>query len=302
MTAPILAWHGPAPDMVDPGLTPDFREWLKRSPFRDQDFARDELKGGSFGGRVVGSQEVERTPVVFVHGNGDAALGSVGGPFNGWQEVVRTFVAAGYGPESLYGTTWGPADPTRVLSQSHDRSRVGRIRRFVEAVLAYTGHPRVHLVAHSMGVTLARKAVHGGRLVDARGPIDLGPSLQAQLSTFVGIAGANRGLAVARTNPLVRVWNPLDGFYPGLDTSAGVVGLSRFLRDINNRDPEAERVYSIWSRKDAVVDVSLGGIPSGRIPSQQDEVVFDDLDHFQVKDRSGAVLLDLLKDAGRNPA
>lgn len=277
------------------GLQPDFRAWLKDSRFRRHDFSRDDVRGGSFGGRTSARQSIDAVPVVFVHGNGDSALGSGGRYFNGWQVPLQDFLPQGYGPELLYGTTWGPADPKLGLLQSHDRTRVGQVRAFIESVLEYTGAPRVHVVAHSMGVTLTRKALQGGRLVDGRGPVDLGPSLRERVDAFIGIAGANLGLNAARSNPLVRVWNPLNGFFPGLPTPLGVVGRSRFLVDINRRQGEARRVYSIWSRADAIVDVSVGGAPSGRIPGQRSEVVFDDLDHFQIKDRTGPVVLQLIR-------
>jgi triacylglycerol lipase len=276
------------------GLTPHFRAWLASSPYHGEDFARGELAGGSFGGRLAEDQAVERAPVVFVHGNGDAALGSGGPLFNGWVPVLGAFLGAGYGFESLYGTTWGPADPLQVKQQSHDRRRVLHVRRFIEAVLDYTGHGRAQVVAHSMGVTLARKAILGGRLVDERGWLDLGPSLASRVGGFVGIAGANQGLSVALRNPLVRVWNPINGFFPGIPSPVGPVGKSLILQDLNRRPRAAARVYSIWSRRDGIVDVSVDGVPSGRIPRQDDEVVFDALDHFEVKDRAGPVLLELI--------
>ncbi|MEM9112389.1 MAG: lipase [Myxococcota bacterium] len=278
---------------ITSGLTPHFRGWLGRSAFGADGFDRPELQGGSFGGRFVPEQPVKGPPFVFIHGNGDAALGSGGPLFNGWTEVLGSFLAAGYGFERLYGTTWGPADPRLVRRQSHDRHRVGRVRRFIEAVLAYTGQPRANVVAHSMGVTLARKAIQGGRLLDERGWTELGPPLASRIGTFIGIAGANQGLRAALRNPLVRAWNPINGFFPGLPSPLGFVGQSLFLKDVNRRPRAAARVYSIWSRGDGIVDVSLGGRPSARIPMQDDEVVFEDLNHFEVKDRAGPTLIEL---------
>lgn len=44
-----------------------------------------------------------------------------------------------------------------------------RIRNFIEAVLEYTRKPYVHIIGHSMGVTIARKAIKGGQAVDHSG-------------------------------------------------------------------------------------------------------------------------------------
>lgn len=40
------------------------------------------------------------------------------------------------------------------------------MRAFVEAVLAYTGSPQVSIVTHSMGVTIGRKIIKGGKAQD----------------------------------------------------------------------------------------------------------------------------------------
>ena len=76
----------------------------------------------------------------------------------------RQFLAAGYTPAELYATTWGPADPGKAGDQVHSGEHVQRIRAFMEAVLAYTGAERLDLIGHSMGVTLARRAILGGYL------------------------------------------------------------------------------------------------------------------------------------------
>lgn len=36
------------------------------------------------------------------------------------------------------------------------------LRKFIEAVLKYTGAEEIDLIAHSMGVTLSRRALKGG--------------------------------------------------------------------------------------------------------------------------------------------
>jgi triacylglycerol lipase len=77
------------------------------------------------------------------------------------------------------------------------------LRGFVEAVLAYTGASKVNIIGHSMGVTLGRKVVQGGRVASGPNPFDLGPSLASKVETFIGIAGANWGLTTCYLLPTI---------------------------------------------------------------------------------------------------
>lgn len=40
------------------------------------------------------------------------------------------------------------------------------MRAFVEAVIEYTGAPKVNIIGHSMGVTIGRKVIKGGSATD----------------------------------------------------------------------------------------------------------------------------------------
>jgi triacylglycerol esterase/lipase EstA (alpha/beta hydrolase family) len=42
------------------------------------------------------------------------------------------------------------------------------MRAFVEAVLAYTKAPKVIIIGHSMGVTIGRKIIKGGKAEDEK--------------------------------------------------------------------------------------------------------------------------------------
>ena len=285
------------PELAAGGLSPDFRAWLTHKGYDPFQFARDDLEGGSFGGRQSPGQALRNQPVVFVHGNSDRAAGeSTQGPV-GWTAVIRQFLAAGYTPAELYATTWGPADPEKAGDQVHSADHVQRIRAFMEAVLAYTGAERLDVIAHSMGVTLARRAILGGNL-DGHA---LGPPLTGQIDTFVGIAGANRGLTAcyfARQSPTC---SNQDGFFPGYAFFWGVTGLSDFLRELNAQSVfEGSHVYSIWSRADQVI--GFGGLVYGkytsRIPGQDGEKVYDryPYGHFCVRDLSARVQLEMVRD------
>jgi triacylglycerol lipase len=62
----------------------------------------------------------------------------------------------------MYTTTWGPADPNKASNNTHNKDYIMRIRAFVEAVIKYTGVPKVNIIGHSMGVTIGRKVIKGG--------------------------------------------------------------------------------------------------------------------------------------------
>jgi len=67
-----------------------------------------------------------------------------------------------------------------------DDDNVVDLCRFIEAVQAYTGSQQIDIVAHSLGVTIARRLMA------------LYPQLARDVVAFVGIAGANHGTTVCR--------------------------------------------------------------------------------------------------------
>ena len=71
-------------------------------------------------------------------------------------------MAKGYTTADLYATSWGDNKQAHAGSRTHSCLVVMRLRRFVEAVLSYTGATKVSIISHSMGVTLMRKVVKGG--------------------------------------------------------------------------------------------------------------------------------------------
>ena len=279
----------PVQASVPAGLTPHFRRWLEARGLAGQHFERDDLAGGSFGGRHREGDEVRRIPVVFIHGNSDRALGQEGSStFTGWMASLAYFQAKGYAPWELYATTWGPADRDQGSRQTHGRAYLMQVRAFLRAVKDYTGAEKVSVVAHSMGVTLARKAILGGPGVDAEGAYDLGAPLTPMIDTFVGIAGANLGLqACAQVPDLVPACSTRDGFFPGYGPDGK--GLSAFLAGLQvSSHYEGARVYAIWSTEDALI--GPGNLAWGRatspIPGQDGEKVFREAPygHIGVKD------------------
>ncbi|KAK5974324.1 Triacylglycerol lipase [Trichostrongylus colubriformis] len=171
--------------------------------------------------------------------------------------------------------------------------------RFIEAVIQYTGARKVDVIAHSVGVVLARKALKGGSLIGTDGNCTLGPPLTAKIDTFVGIAGPNYGLCVCQLAQTVPAWcNALDGLYPGYTCQDQLLcgytsgnckqeNYSALLEKLNN-DParEADHVYAMWSDVDEVLLFRgmTWGKPTSRIPGMNGRWVSDRNGHGAMKD------------------
>lgn len=281
---------------VDKGsrYSEDFRSWLNTHGYGGYDFAKGNLP--SFGGKSGPGDKPVNEPVIFIHGNGGSAAD--------WDTSVRTFKSQGYKDSELYGMTWGPNDIKRVGEATHSKKYLSEVRAFIQAVKEYTGAEKVDVIGHSMGVTLSRKAIQGGTGTASDGSYDLGKPLTHDVDTFVGVAGANRGLTSAYLFPIAPTTNALDGFYPGVATPFGVVGQSKILQDINQTPhDEGQHVYSIWSPADEIVNAGAplgGGLvygePTSRIPGQDGEKVYAFKGHFQLKDDTAEEQLRMVRD------
>ena len=277
------------------GLSTDFRNWLSANGYSSYDFARPGVPGGSYGGRAFAGQAVVNQPVIFIHGNSDSALGTGSSLATGWRASIEYFKSQGYTSAELYATTWGPASAALSPQQYHSKDYLTRLRAFVLAVKAYTGAAKVDIVTHSMGVTLGRKIVKGGSGNDslAGGAYNLGSALTSSVDTFVGIAGANRGLtACYMTGPTTPTCGSTNGLYPGyLVGGFGPYGVSSFLVDLAATSHyEGTYVYTLWSSADEVIGYGtiVYGTSTCRIPSQNGEKTFSSYPygHVGVKDQT----------------
>ncbi|CAJ0569296.1 unnamed protein product, partial [Mesorhabditis spiculigera] len=188
-----------AADPVGP-ITTHFEEWLKSNGYGEFDYARRDLgEVGSYGGKKDDHQEVQQTPIVFIHGNTDGALKEPGPYSSGSSAQIAYFESKGYTQAELYVTTWGNRRLDEAAYQAHNCSTLVRLRRFVEAVLKYTGKKAIHLSGHSMGVTLARKVAKGGKVTEKLNgnTCDLGPPLTEQIDVFWGSAARTTACAPA---------------------------------------------------------------------------------------------------------
>lgn len=278
------------------GLSTDFRNWLTANGYGSYGFARTDVPGGSYGGRSVAGQAVVNQPVIFIHGNSDSALGTGSSLATGWRSSIEYFKSQGYTSAELYATTWGPANAAFASQQYHSKDYLTRLRAFVNAVKAYTGATKVDMVTHSMGVTLMRKVIKGGSGNDslAGGAYNLGAALTSSVDTFVGIAGANRGLTNCFiSGPTTPTCGSTNGLYPGyLIGGFGPYGVSSFLVDLAAASHyEGSYVYTIWSSADEVIGYGtiVYGASTCRIPAQNGEKTFSGYPygHIGSKDQTG---------------
>jgi len=127
------------------------------------------IEDASLGKPVIGfgaAGPVTRTPVIFLHGNNDVpyAAGTCQ-PFQGnIQRLAQYFADNGYSTSELWGLGY-QGDQCDLLQDNTRRSGVAHtatanvddLRRFVHAVMAYTGATEVDIVGHSLGAVLARE-------------------------------------------------------------------------------------------------------------------------------------------------
>jgi triacylglycerol lipase len=277
----------------DSRFSNDFKTWLNANGYGKYDFAKGNVP--AFGGKAKAGEKVTKEPVIFIHGNSDSAAG--------WKGSIETFSKNGYKPSEMYAMTWGPMDPMKSGQQYHSEKNLEEVRAFIQAVKEYTGAEKVDVVGHSMGVTLARKAILGGYATDAAdgGQYYIGPSLTASVDTFVGIAGANRGLTscyqTGGTTPTCAATN---GLYPGYWNGFGVSGRSAYLDNLySSSGYEGAFRYSIWSTVDEIIgygDVVYYDYTS-RIPGQTGEKTYSSAPygHFGLKDQTQAVQYSMVK-------
>jgi pimeloyl-ACP methyl ester carboxylesterase len=150
------------------------------------------ITDASLGTPVIGfgaAGPVVHTPVIFVHGNNDTPFPTLCNPlFGSVQRFAQFFAEHGYASSELWALGYQGnqcdlfADPTKRSGVAHSTlANVPDLRAFVRAVLAYTGAPQVDIVAHSIGVTLAREWMRE----DQAYPL---------VRRFVAIDGPNHGI------------------------------------------------------------------------------------------------------------
>ena len=181
--------------------------------------------GVGYGGFGGGTCTATRTPVVFLHGNGDTAIsfdmppGTVSGYTKPARSQYDELKAAGYNDCELFGVTYLSADErANPQVNYHEPYTYNLIKAFIDKVKAYTGKAKVDIVAHSLGSSMALATM---KYYGSAGSV----------RRFVNIAGGIRGLRTCLATGYVSALAPTcnaEGFYPfsyytfGLYPSTGV--------------------------------------------------------------------------------
>ncbi|CAB3399689.1 unnamed protein product [Caenorhabditis bovis] len=256
---------------------------------------------GSFGGAESETPKILNTPIVFIHGNSDSALKHGTDIYqSGWNQVLEFFLENGYTMSELYGMTYGDRNISNSYTRHFDCQLIRFHREFIENVLIYTKSVKVNIIAHSMGVSIARKAIQGGTFFDDDGKeCDIGDSLSHRVGVLIGLAAANHGMCPCQFAHAFPACGFKTGFYPGncgdykcdsdIHNLKGVCNVneySPFLSNVNNfPKKEADYIASFWSDDDEVLGKNnmVFGRKTSLIPRSDMQKVYIGLTHNEVK-------------------
>jgi pimeloyl-ACP methyl ester carboxylesterase len=182
---------------------------------------------------------VQRTPVVFVHGNNDTPFATACNPYGRIHEIAQHLADHGYAMSELWGIGYQGdqcdllADQTLRAGPAHTTAaNVADLRRFVQAVLRYTGAREVDIVGHSLGVVLAREWLRQDKHAEHR------------VRRIVAIDGANHGIINCSPSPLNYWQLPANGGYTPTTALCHELGSPRsaFLAQLNGDGEELDDV------------------------------------------------------------
>lgn len=175
-----------------------------------------DLRVGGWGGGDCPADHVPRIPVVFVHGNGVDGWyfnASSDAPDGSHVNVRQRFLDAGYCERELWAISYsGEATPARGQAASYNTYadiNAEETYEFLRAVRDFTGAPQVDVIAHSLGVTVVRKAMYLHRNdPPAANPFNL-------VRRFAAIAGANHGTTTCRGEEQAAALHVCEEAHPG---------------------------------------------------------------------------------------
>ena len=204
--------------------------------------------------------------VVLVHGN-------AGYPSH-WNNTVQELKSRGYSDAQLVRPNWG--SKTCAACNDHGSSNLTPVKNAINQALNQSCSGKVSVLGHSMGVTLAMKAIK-----------DL--NVRSKVRRFVGIAGAQRGLNSC-------------GVYPfNVATSTcGANGLSIASPLINSlrNTRYGDKVYSIKSYADEIVcfgSCYVYGTHTSMLDVQDQSYTYNGYGHFGLLTYTASLQADLLQ-------
>ena len=159
--------------------------------------------------------------VVLVHGN-------AGSPSH-WNDTVATLKGRGYLATQLFLPNWG--SKTSPGSNDHGSTNTAVVKNSITAAYNSSCTGKIDVIGHSMGVTLAMKAIN-----------ELGYA--GRINSFIGVAGAQHGLNSCGVYP----WNVANA-------TCGANGLSidsPLIKSVRGKRYGA-KMYSIKSWFDEIV-------------------------------------------------
>ncbi|MCW8091072.1 alpha/beta fold hydrolase [Alteromonas sp. ASW11-130] len=203
--------------------------------------------------------------VVLVHGNTATP--------SSWSNTISELKSRGHAESTIYTPDWGAK--SCAPCNNHSGSEETPVRNAIVSAINNSCTGKIDVIGHSMGVTLAAQQID--KL-----------AASAVVDTFVGIAGAMRGLLSCGVYPY-NVWNSTCGYY-GLSVS------SPFLDGLYGA-PLGAKVYSLKSYTDQVV-CSTGtcyvyGVHSSRI-WYEDATYTYSLGHFGLQTDTARHQVDLI--------
>ena len=202
--------------------------------------------------------------IVLVHGN-------TGYPSD-WNNTVSTLKSRGYVDSQLYRPSWG--SKTCAACNDHSSANTSPVKSSMQSALAASCTGKIDVIGHSMGVTLAMKAIN-----------ELAYS--GKVNSFVGIAGAQHGLNSCGVYPW-NVWSTTCG-------SNGLSINSPLINSVRNKRYGA-KMYSIKSYIDEIVcfgSCYVYGSHTSNIDMQNATYDFA-LGHFGLKDYTTTTQANLL--------
>ncbi|PIC34505.1 hypothetical protein B9Z55_014130 [Caenorhabditis nigoni] len=165
-------------------------------------------------------------------------------------------------------------------------AHVRHVRRFIELVLKYTEAKQINIIGYSMGSPIARKAILGGKCVDDAS-VELGPSLQSRVHTYISVAGANQGSYLCMLP-----------FFDICNMNTGLSCNSKFLADINwfKNYESSYKSFNLASTADWVVGYMACGKKASEFPGGHEWKV-DGMNHEQTEFDTAAIQLKMLRES-----